>query len=217
MLTAIKIRTYVLAIHGSLAIGLGLAFLYLHAVMTNLFFEAAVIVVAIMLLAGALLLAAISEWFAAFSEWMKHVHRVIFQLLAGIAFAFVGFSLGYYPQITLQWLVVFAAIYAVASGISAFSFAFKAKHHPRERRVMYIFGTASVLFSGMMAGLSRNMDNPLAIALLGAYLCLVGTKMLFFAWDFHRIVSMTERLSSRNGHNDNILSPGPSRARVVKL
>ncbi len=210
MLSAIKIRTYVLTVHGLLAIGLGLAFLYLHTVMTSQFFEAAAIVIAILLSAGALLLAAIVEWFAAFSEWMKHVHRLTFQLLAGVAFALAGVFLGYYPQITLQWLVGFAAIYALASGISAFSFAFKAKHHPRERGLMYIFGTASVLFSGIMAGLSRNMDNPLAIASLGAYLCLVGTKMLFFAWDFHRIVSMTEGLSSRNGHDDSILSSGPS-------
>lgn len=68
MLREMNIRTKVLAIHGVSAICLGLAFLYLRSTMTDLLVEVFAIVIAIMLSAAALLVAALTDWFAAFGQ-----------------------------------------------------------------------------------------------------------------------------------------------------
>lgn len=216
MTTAIKIRTGVLAVHGALALGLGLTFFYLRATMTNLLFEAIAITIAILLSAAALILAAITDWFAAFSEGITHLHRFTFYALGGLAFVLTGFFLGYYPQVSMQVLVWFAVIHALAFGVSALAFAFKAHHHPLERRAMYLFGTASVVFSGVMAGWVRDLDNLSATAVLGWYLCFVGVKMLFFAWDSHRTAAITDRLWLPGGKRTCVLHTTPLPTNATK-
>ncbi|MBT9333381.1 hypothetical protein [Paracidobacterium acidisoli] len=183
MTAAGKLRIAIPAIHGSLALLLGLTLLYLHAAMSNPLFEALAVGIAILLSAAALILAAITDWFAALTAGMKKLHRVTFYLLAGIAFALAGIFLGAYPLVPLQWLVIFAIIHALAFGISALAYAARAGHHSQKRRAMYFFGAVSILFSGAMAGLIRNPTDSSATAILGWYLCFVGAKMLFFAWE----------------------------------
>lgn len=189
MLTPVRIRIGVLAAHGILSLGAGLILFYLSAVMTNPLFEAIAVVVAILLMAASLMVAAITDWFAAFGEGMKHVHRIAFYSLAGLAFALTGFFLAYYPQATMQWLVVFAAIHALAFAFVAFAFVFKAKHRTMERGAMYLFGAISVMFSGAMVGLSGDIEDRTATSLLAAYSCFVGLKLFFFVWELHRETS----------------------------
>lgn len=190
-----KFRIVALATHGILAICLGLSFFYLRATMTNRLFEVFATVIAIMLSAAALLVAALGNWFFAFSEGLGSIHRFTFYLLAGCAFALAGVIVGAYPLVSMQWLVVLAAIHACLFGISALVFAFRATCHIPECRAMYFFGIISVLFSGMMAGLAGGLDNSAATAALGWYMCFVGVKMLFFAWNSHCLTTISAKLS----------------------
>lgn len=211
-----RFRTAVLIVHGVLALLLGLAFFYLRATMTNLLFEAVAVVIAILLAGAAFIVAAITDWFVAFSAGTKSIHRVSFYLLAGIALALAGALLILYPIIHMQWLVVFATLHALAFSITAFGFASKESHPLLERRAMYFFGTISVLFFGIMVGLFRILDDRSATAVLGAYLSFVGTKILFFAWNSHR---MTARLDSRwlaDGQDSSILPETLPPANAVK-
>jgi hypothetical protein len=181
-----NVRTGVLTIHGGIALVLGLVFIYLSATMTNPLFEALAVVAAIMLATAALVLAAIIDWFAAFSAGTKSAHRITFYLLAGMAFALAGVFIGYYPAIYMQWLVGFAALHALVCGTSAFAFVLTAEHHQLGRRTMALFGTCSTLFSGALAAWIPYLNDQSAIALLGGYLSFVGVKLLFFAWNSHR-------------------------------
>ncbi|HUY82507.1 MAG TPA: hypothetical protein VMU92_12355 [Acidobacteriaceae bacterium] len=186
MVISRNVRTGVLAIHGGIALVLGLSFLYLSATMTNPLFEALAVVAVIMLAAVALVLAAITDWFAAFSTGMRSAHRLTFYLLAGMAFALAGLFIGYYPAVYMQWLVGFAALHALVFGAWSFTFAFTGQDHRMERRAMAAFGTVSVLFSGALAAWVPYLNDQTAVALLGAYLFFVGIKLLFFAWNSHR-------------------------------
>jgi MFS family permease len=193
MLKDMKIRTVVLTIHGALALITGMAFLYLGATMTNLFFDAVAAAIAILLSMAALILAAITDWFAAFSEGMKNVHRLAFYLIAGVALAITGLVLGFAPQVTMQWLLILAAIHALAFGISAFVSAAREKILSTRRSSMYLFGTISVLFSGVITAIAGSeLDNPSAAAVLGTYLGFVGLKMLYVAWNLDRNVLAQE-------------------------
>ena len=143
-----SVRTGVLTIHGVLALGLGLAFFYLSATMTNMFFEVFAVVVAIVLAAAALILDAITDWFAALGTDMKNVHRIMFYLLAGVAFTLAGVFLGYYPAVYMQWLLAFTAVHALVFGIASFVSAFNPGHDRHQRQAMGVLGTISILFPG---------------------------------------------------------------------
>jgi hypothetical protein len=96
-------------VHDCLALWLGLALFYSRATMTNLFFEAAAVVIAVVLAAATLILAAITDWFAALNAGTKSVHRSTFCLAAGTALTLAGVLLAYYPIVYMEWLVVFAS------------------------------------------------------------------------------------------------------------
>lgn len=191
MVISRNVRTGVLTIHGGIALVLGISFLYLSATMTNPLFEALAVVAAIMLAAAALVLAAITDWFAAFSAGMRSAHRVTFYLLAGVAFGLAGLFIGYSPGIYMQWLVGFAALHAFVFGTSAFAVVFAGRHDKLERGAMAMFGVASISFSGGLAAWIPYMNDRSAIALLGAYLFFVGVKLLFIAWNSRRKAGLT--------------------------
>jgi hypothetical protein len=65
MLKALNIQLRILLAHGSLAICLGAALLYLSAAMTNRLFEAIALVIAVLLASTALILGALADWVAA--------------------------------------------------------------------------------------------------------------------------------------------------------
>jgi uncharacterized membrane protein HdeD (DUF308 family) len=193
MIKNVTIQARVLLVHAVLSLVLGLALFYLRAIMTDLLAEAIAVTIAILISAASLILAAITDWFAALSEGMKHVQRLIFYLLAGLALALAGFTIAYYPEVTMQWLVALAAVHALMFGISGFAFAFRARHHPLERRAMYIFGSLSVAISGLMGALARDIGDRSATDLLGTYLCFLAVKQLFLAWDLQRKVSISKQ------------------------
>jgi len=201
MLRSIKLQQRILIFHGVLALCLGLALFYLRTTMTNQIFEAVAVVIAMTLAAAALVLGGIADWFAAWNEGTKHLHRVVFYLLAGLAFALTGVFLGIYSQVSMQMLVIFAAIHAVAFGVLALALSWRAGRHVLERRGMYLFGLVSIVFSGTMTGLARQLNDPAATTTLGVYFCFVATTLLFLAWISHRVAQIADKVNPNMRHH----------------
>jgi MFS family permease len=203
MLRALKIQLRILVAHGSLALCLGVALLCLSASMTNLLFEAVAVIIALLMASKALILGALADWVAAWGEGTKHLQRSTFYLLSGLAFATVGVFLGVYAPLSLQWLILLAAIHALAFGLLGIVIALRAKGHGWERRAVFLFGAVSIVFSGTMAGLARQLENRSATALLGVYFCFVGVKLFFLAWNLYQRITMGEAI------------PDPARGHLV--
>jgi len=184
---SLKLRTRVLATHGVLALCLGLVLLYVGANMGGGFFDVPDVALAIGLSSAALILAALSDWFAAFRAGLKHFHQLKFYLLGGAASALAGVTLILYTKVTLEWLVLLASLHALAAGVFGFVFAWKAKHHKQERPALYLFSGLSLVFAVAMAALIEYQRDRSATLTLGAYMCFVGVKMFFFSWHFHRL------------------------------
>jgi hypothetical protein len=195
MLKALNIQLRILVAHGALALCLGAALLYLSTVMmTGRIFEAIAVVVAILMASTALILGALADWVGAWGEGTKHLQRSAFYLLSGLAFATAGAFLGIYAPISLQWLILLAAIHALAFGLLGIVIALRAKRHGWEQRAVLLFGAVSVTFSGVMAGLARQPENRDAAGLLGVYFCFVAVKLFFLAWNLHRRITAGEAI-----------------------
>ncbi len=207
MLKALNIQLRILVAHGALSFCLGAALLYLSAAMTNRIFEAIAVVLAILMASAALILGALADWVAAFGEGTKHLQRSAFYLLSGLAFATAGAYLGIYAPISLEWLLLLAAIHALAFGLLGIAIGLRAKRQGWEAWTVCAFGAASVVFSAAMAGLARQLVNRNATALLGVYFCFVGIKLAFLAWD----------LNQRIGTEELVARPERGRARPITL
>lgn len=218
MLKALNIQLRILVAHGALALCLGAALLYLSAAMTNRLIEAIAVVIAILMASTALLLGALADWAAAWGEGTKHLQRSAFYLLSGLAFATAGAYIGIYAPISLEWLILLAAIHALAFGLLGIAIALRAKRHGWEARSVFLFGAASVMFSGVLAGLAKQLDNRRATGLLGAYCCFVGLKLFFLAWNLHRRIAAAETLAdgkSVQARGGTVPFPLPSSSSVV--
>jgi MFS family permease len=192
MLKALNIQLRILGAHGALAFCLGLALLYLSAAMTNLLFEAIAVVIAVLMASTALILGALADWVAAWGEGTKTLQRSTFYLLSGLAFATAGAFLGVYAPFSLQWLILLAAIHALAFGLLGLVIALRSKRPGWNRRAVFLFGATSVVFSGTLAGLARQLDNRNATGVLGVYFCFVGLKLFFLAWNLRRRMTAGE-------------------------
>jgi hypothetical protein len=210
MTTDTKIRTRVLYVHALLSLGLGLFLFVLRSTMTNLLYEVFAVGIAIVISAVSLILAGITDWVAAFSEGMKHAHRLVFYLLAGLFLVLAGITIGYYSQITMKWLVIFAAVHALAFGMSALAFAFKARLHHLERRVAYIVATISVAFSAVMAESADRSGQRSAISMLATYLCFLGARLLLLVWELQSEIMMVKRTVSGQNDDTSVLSDSSS-------
>jgi hypothetical protein len=196
MLKALHIQLRILIAHGALSLCLGAALLYLSAAMTNRVFEAIAVVLAILMASTALVLGALADWVAAWGEGTKHLQRSAFYLLSGLAFATAGAYLGIYAPISLEWLILLAAIHALAFGLLGIAVAVRARHHGWEAWAVFAFGVASVMFSAAMAGLARQFANREATMVLGLYFCFVGVKLAFLTWDLSRRIATGELVGS---------------------
>lgn len=186
MSKAKNIEPYVLAIHGMLSLSLGLALFYLRATMTNRVFEAIAVAIAVLLAAATLMMAAIADWFAAWSEGLRYLHRFTFYLFAGLALGIAGVLLGVSFRIYMPRLVFFASFHALAFGLLGVVVAWRATNHGIEQRIMAVSGSISIVFAIVMTTLSNRLDNRDATALLAAYLCFVAVKLFCIAWALFR-------------------------------
>jgi len=218
MLKALNIQLRILVAHGALAFCLGAALLYLSATMTNQIFEAIAVVVAILMASTALILGALADWVAAWGEGTKHLQTSAFYLLSGLTFATAGAYLGMYAPISLEWLILLAAIHALAFGLLGLTIAVRAQRNGWERVLVFLFGAMSVAFSGALAGLARQIDNRQATGLLGVYFLFVGVKLFFLSWNLHRRITTGAAIADRrrNGRGAVVPFPIPSSPSVVK-
>ncbi len=189
------VRVLLLAVHGSLVAVLGLVLLYVGAKMTNALTEIVGATIAIVLSSAALVLIGVLDVFAAFTEGLKHLRRLVFYLLAGVALALAGYFLLSYSRITLEWLVLLATLHALVLGVFALLFAWKARSRKSESRVMYLLGAASLVCAGSMLVLIESHHEQAATIALGVYVCFVGAKILFSAWLVHRSEWNSDRVA----------------------
>jgi len=185
---ALKIRSYVLAVQGSVILVLGLVFLYARANMTDEVFDVLDVGVAIALTVVALVVAALADWIAALGEGVEHFRRFTFYLLLGLGLLLGSAFLVYSHYRTLALLLFFGAAHALVYSMSVFSFSLSHLHRPHHRGLVYLAGGISLIFAVAMAALATSDNDRLTTSLVGAYLCFVGGRMLHQSWRLHEVL-----------------------------
>ena len=183
MLNRPQIRTILFAVHGGVALACGLAVLYLSVLAANPFFSAMAIVIALVLCGAAITLAGIADWFAAAEAGKRNLQQILLYGLAGICFVGAGSFLGFSSSATLQILLLLVIAHGLIFGALGLLSALRLQHKGVDAAIIALFGLFSIGIAGWMAGFIREWHDRTALIWVGAYLCLVGAKLIFFAGD----------------------------------
>lgn len=183
MLNRPQLRTLLFAVHGGVALVCGLAVLYLSLLAENPFFSAMAIVIALVLCGAAITLAGIADWFAAAEAGRRNLRQILLYGLAGICFVAAGSFLGFSSSAALQILLLLVIAHGLIFGALGLVSAVRLKHKGVDAAVIAFFGLLSIAIAGWMGGRIRDWTDRSALLWVGAYLCLVGAKLFFFAGD----------------------------------
>lgn len=175
-----ELRFSVLLLDGILALTLGLALLYLQGMMTDPLFDVIASVSVVLLSAAVFTLAAVADLFAAVRTGLRQLRDVMIYLVAAAAFATAAVLLAFGSVDAIRLMLLLVIAHGFIFGAAAFIVAQRADSS-FEESMLYFFGAASILISGAMAGFIEDMSNRSFVAWIGAYLCLVGAKLLFIA------------------------------------
>lgn len=171
------------AVHGGVALACGLVVLYLSLLAENPFFSAMAIVIALVLCGAAITLAGIADWIAAAETRKRNLHQVLLYALAGLCFVGAGSFLGFSSSATLQILMLLVIAHGLIFGGLGLLSAVRLQHKGLDAAIIALFGLLSIVIAGWMAGFIREWSDRTALTWVGAYLCLVGAKLIFFAGD----------------------------------
>lgn len=183
MLNRPQLRAMLFAVHGGVALVCGLAVLYLSLLAANPFFSAVAIVIALVLCGAAIALAGIADWFAAAEAGRLSLKQVLIYVLAGFCFVAAGSFLGFSSSATLQILVLLVIAHGLIFGTLALLSAMRLRQKGMDAIVIALFGLLSIIIAGWMVGHVRDFSDRAALVWAGAYLCIVGAKLIFFAGD----------------------------------
>jgi predicted MFS family arabinose efflux permease len=183
MLNRPQLRTTLFAVHGGVSLACGLAVLYLSLLAANPFFSAMAIVIALVLCGAAITLAGIADWFAAAETSRRNLQQVLLYALAGLCFVAAGSFFGFSSSATLQILLLLVIAHGLIFGALGLLSALRLQHKGMDAIVIALFGLLSIAVAGWMAGRIREWTDRSALVWVGAYLCLVGAKLFFFAGD----------------------------------
>lgn len=183
MLNRPQLRTTLFAVHGGVSLACGLAVLYLSLLAANPFFSAMAIVIALVLCGAAITLAGIADWFAAAETSRRNLQQVLLYALAGLCFVAAGSFFGFSSSATLQILLLLVIAHGLIFGALGLLSALRLQHKGMDAIVIALLGLLSIAVAGWMAGRIREWTDRSALVWVGAYLCLVGAKLFFFAGD----------------------------------
>lgn len=183
MLNGTHLRAILFAVHGGVALACGLAVLYLSLLAANPFFSAMAIVIALVLCGAAITLAGIADWFAAAEAGRRNLQQILLYALGGLCFVAAGSFLGFSSSATLQILLLLVIAHGLIFGALGLLSAMRLLHKGLDAGVIALFGFVSIAIAGWMAGQIREWNDRTALIWVGAYLCIVGAKLLFFAGD----------------------------------
>lgn len=181
MLEKSQLRAMIFAVHGAVALGCGLAVLYLSLLAANPFFAAVAVVIALVLCGAAIALSGIADWFAAAEAGRRNWQQILLYSLAGLCLITAGSFLGFSATATIEILLLLVVAHGLIFGTLGIVSAFRMDSKGMEAAVVGAFGVFSIAIAGWAAGHLRSWNDRTALLWVGAYLCIVGAKLFFFA------------------------------------
>lgn len=131
------------------------------------------------------MMAGIADWFAAVEtrqyQRRSSLQQILLYTVAGLALIAAGAFLGFTSSGTLFLLLLLTAVHGVVFGALTLCSALRLRVLNVESFLMYTFGALSIFLAGWMVWMLHGFEDRVALGLVGAYLLLIGAKLLFFA------------------------------------
>lgn len=177
MVREARIHTVVLILEGILMIGLGLTLFWLSTTMTNVLFDAAGCIVAVLLTAAGLLLFGVIDCIAGLAIHRGHRRELHLYLTLAATSTAVGLFFWLSPWGSVQLLSLLAGIQGLLWGAWDLRFASHLYDHPRERRAMRLLGVGTIVL-GLILIAGMGLTSRGALLVLATYAIYIGIYIL---------------------------------------
>ncbi len=175
-----KVHTTVLILQGLLTVGVGLTLFSISATMTNILFEIAGCVAAVLLTAACLVIAGVIDCIGGLEIRKGHRRELHIYLLVGATSMIAGLFFWFSAEGSVQILAMLAGLHGLFWGIWDLRFASHLKDHPRERRVLRVLGGITIGL-GILLVAGMEFSSRFAVTLLACYLTYIGVHILLIA------------------------------------
>jgi hypothetical protein len=170
-------RVRLMTVHGFAMLALGLSIFYIRETMTSPWFYVFGGAVAMLLIAGSLLLIAALDWLCAAGVGRSQVSRLRGLLFLSTATAACGVFLMLYPGANIRMLCYLLAAYALWLSLGKFSLARAWMGTRLQQSIMYLLAGIAVAFGAALITFA-GQDDRNALAVVASYSLFMGLQML---------------------------------------
>ncbi len=185
MVREAKVHTIVLIVQGLFMIALGLTLFGVSSSMTNILFEAAGSLEAVLLTAAGLLLMGVIDLIGGLAIRKGHRRELHIYLLIAATSMLAGLFFWFSPVASVQILTTMAGLQGLFLGVWDLRFASHLRDHPRERKALHGMGGIA-LGLGLLLIASIELASRGALLLLACYLTYVGIHILIIGLYIYR-------------------------------
>jgi hypothetical protein len=186
MVRKLEAQTVVLIIQSLLITCLGLALLWIRSTMTNLLFEVAGCITAVLLTAAGLLLIGALDLVGGLAIRKGHRRELHLYLFLGATSMIAGLVFWFSSWGSVQILACLAGLQGLFWGVWDLRMASHLRDHPRERTALRILGFITLVL-GCLLVVGMEQSSRTALVLLGLYstyigihVFLIGVYVLYF-------------------------------------
>lgn len=183
----LRLHRLLLAILATVVTGIALLFFYLSSHPVDVWLEASISLIVVIVVATALVYMGVAEGIVALQFGKRHKRELLGYLLLGLLSATSGLYLAISGVESLGTIALVASPHAFLFGIAELRISQHLQHHPKQRRTLLLFGACEVAL-GLALVIGSRMSTYHVATLLGYGAAITSLQLLaFLIYKYQRV------------------------------
>lgn len=175
----LRLHRLLLAILTTLVTGIVLLFFYLSSHPVDVWIEASISLIVVIVVATALVYMGVAEGIVALQFGMRHKRELLGYLLLGLLSAASGLYLAISEVESVKTIALVASPHAFLFGLAELRISQHLQHHPKQRRALLLFGVCEIVL-GLALVIGSRMSTYHVATLLGYAAAVTSLQLLAF-------------------------------------
>jgi hypothetical protein len=176
----LRLHRLLLAMLATVLTGVVLLFFYLNSHPADVWIEASVSLVVVIVVAAVLVYMGMAEGIVALQFGTRHKRELLSYVLLGVLSVASGLYLAISETASLRTIALVVSPHALLFGIAEFRISQHMQHHSKQRRALLLFGACEITLGMALILLGSRMSNSHVAALLGYGAAITSLQLLAF-------------------------------------
>lgn len=176
----LRLHRLLLAMLATVLTGVVLLFFYLNSHPADVWIEASVSLVVVIVVAAVLVYMGMAEGIVALQFGTRHKRELLSYVLLGVLSVASGLYLAISETTSLRTIALVVSPHTLLFGIAEFRISQHMQHHSKQRRALLLFGACEITLGMALILLGSRMSNSHVAALLGYGAGITSLQLLAF-------------------------------------